>query len=130
MAPTILIVGATGNTGQSLVSTLPKLIQGTELSSHRILALTRSKDSAAAQKMAKTPSVEVAEKNWTEIDDRWLREHEVVRLFIASHNNISHFAEESQFFYFAIRAGVKYVVRISTTAHAVRPVISSTRLCS
>jgi uncharacterized protein YbjT (DUF2867 family) len=122
MAPTILIVGATGNTGRSVTETLPKLIQGTELSSHRILALTRSKNSDAAQKLTKIPCVELAEKNWTEIDDEWLREQGVVRLFIASHNNISHFADESQFFYFALQAGVKYAVRISTTGFSVKPV--------
>ena len=122
MAPTILIVGATGNTGRSVVETLPKLLQNTKLSSYRILALTRSKDSAIAKKLAEISGVEVAEKNWTEIDDQWLREHEVERLFIASHNGVSHFAEESQFHYFALQAGVKYAVRISTTAYSVKPV--------
>lgn len=69
MAPTILIAGATGNTGRSVVETLPKLLQGTELASYRILALTRSKDSAAAQNLATIPGVEVVEKNWTTLDD-------------------------------------------------------------
>lgn len=121
MAPTILIVGATGNTGRSVVETLPKLLQGTELSSHRILALTRSASSSAAQAFAKLPAVEVAEQNWVEIDDGWLREHEVARIFIASHNQPNQFAEEGQFLVNALRAGVKYVVRISTTAANVRP---------
>ena len=70
MAPTILIVGATGNTGRSVVETLPQLLQNTKLSSHRILALTRSRDSAAAKKLAEISGVEVTEKNWTEIDDQ------------------------------------------------------------
>jgi uncharacterized protein YbjT (DUF2867 family) len=130
MVPTILIVGATGNTGRSVVETLPKLLQGTSLSSHRILALTRSRNSAPAQKLAQIPGVEVAEKNWTDIDDQWLREHEVERLFIASHNNVSHFAEKSQFHYFALQASVKYAVRISTTAYSVRPVSLSRCLLS
>ena len=69
MASTILIVGATGNTGRSVVETLPKLLQDTKLSSHRILALIRSKDSTAAKKLAEISGVEVAEKNWTENDD-------------------------------------------------------------
>ena len=130
MAPTILIVGATGNTGRSVVETLPKLLQNTKLSSYRILALTRSKGSAAAKKLAKISGVEVLEKNWTAIDDQWLREHQVKRLFIASHNGVSHFAEESQFHYFASQAGVKYAVRISTTAHCVKPVSAFCELCS
>lgn len=122
MTSTILIVGATGNTGRSLVETLPKLLEGTALASYRILALTRSKSSDTARQLAKLPGVEVAEKNWTEIDDTWLREQRVERLFIASHNNISHFSEESQFHYYARQAGVKYAVRISTTAYSVKPV--------
>lgn len=121
MAPTILIVGATGNTGRSVVETLPKLLQSTELSAHRILALTRNASSPAAQALAKLPAVELAEQNWVEIDDNWLREHEVVRIFIASHNQPNQFAEEGQFLVNALRAGVKYVVRISTTAANVRP---------
>lgn len=121
MAPTILIAGATGNTGRSLVETLPKLLQSTHLSSHRILALTRSASSPVAQALAKLPGVEVEEQNWVEIDDNWLREHEVVRVFIASHNLPNHFAEEGQFLVNTLRSGVKYVVRISTTAPNVRP---------
>ena len=116
MAPTILVVGATGNTGRSVVETLPKLIKDSKtLSQHRILALTRSKDSPTAQKLAAIPNVELAEQNWIEINAEWLREHEVQRVFIASHNEPTHFAEEGQFLNEALRAGVQYVVRISTT---------------
>jgi len=129
MAPTILIVGATGNTGRSVVETLPELLRDTKLSSYRILALTRTKDSAAAKKLAEISGVEVAEKNWTDIDDEWLRQHQVERLFIASHNGVSHFAEESQFHYFALQAGVKYAVRISTTAYSVKPVSCPCQIC-
>jgi uncharacterized protein YbjT (DUF2867 family) len=121
MAPTILIVGATGNTGRSVVETLPKLLQGTNLSSHRIIALTRNANSPAAKALANLPSVELAEQNWVEIDQDWLREHEVARVFVASHNLPNHFAEEGQFLVNALKAGVKYVVRISTTAANVRP---------
>jgi uncharacterized protein YbjT (DUF2867 family) len=121
MAPTILIVGATGNTGRSVVETLPKLLQGTNLSSHRIIALTRNANSPAAKAMVKLPGVELAEQNWVEIDQDWLREHEVARVFVASHNLPNHFAEEGQFLVNALRAGVEYVVRISTTAANVRP---------
>ncbi|KAK5686699.1 hypothetical protein LTS12_029036, partial [Elasticomyces elasticus] len=41
--------------------------------------------------------------------------------FIASHNEPNQFAEESTFHLAALKAGVKYVVRISTTAANVRP---------
>jgi uncharacterized protein YbjT (DUF2867 family) len=74
-----------------------------------------------AQQLAKFPGVEVAEQKWTEITPEWLRDHEVVRAFIASHNEPNQFAEESTFHIAALNAGVKYVVRISTTAANVRP---------
>jgi uncharacterized protein YbjT (DUF2867 family) len=64
MAPTILIAGATGNTGRSVVEKLPELLKGTNMSSYRILALTRSANSAAAKALAKLPGVEVVEQNW------------------------------------------------------------------
>jgi uncharacterized protein YbjT (DUF2867 family) len=122
MAPTILVVGATGNTGRSVVATLSKELKTSKaLSGHRILALTRSSNSAAAQQLAKLPGVEVAEQNWVDITPGWLREHEVARAFIAPHNQPNQFAEESTFHVAALRAGVEYVVRISTTAANVRP---------
>ncbi|KAH7071051.1 hypothetical protein FB567DRAFT_539181 [Paraphoma chrysanthemicola] len=122
MAPTFLIVGATGNTGVGVVETLSKdLTNNSTWPNVRILAQTRSKDSSSAQKLAKLPGVEILAKPWIEITSDWLREHEVVRAFIASHNLPNHFAEESTFLVEALNAGVEYVVRISTTAANVRP---------
>ncbi|KAI6843970.1 NAD(P)-binding protein [Hortaea werneckii] len=121
MAPTVLVVGATGNIGRSVVEHLPKLLKNTSLSSARILALTRSSSSPTAQQLAQIQGVEVIEKNWVEITEDWLREHQVVRAFVASHNEPTQFAEEGQFMVNALRAGVKYVVRISTTAANVSP---------
>lgn len=122
MSPTFLIVGATGNTGQSVVETLSELLKSdTTFSGFRILALTRSLSGAAAQRLAALPSVEVIEQNWVEITSDWLRQHHVVRAFIASHNQPNQFAEESTFHLAALNAGVEYVVRISTTAANVRP---------
>jgi uncharacterized protein YbjT (DUF2867 family) len=122
MSPSFLIVGATGNTGRGVVETLSNSIQSNSaFSDYRILALTRSSKSATAQQLTKLPSVEIVEQNWTEITPEWLREHEVIRAFIASHNNPNQFAEESTFHLAALRAGVKYVVRISTTAANVKP---------
>ncbi|CEJ62013.1 Putative NmrA-like family protein [Penicillium brasilianum] len=122
MTPSILIVGATGNTGRAVAQTLPKLLQSsTTLSGHRIIALTRSSTSPVAQELAKIPGVEVVEQNWVEITADWLREHQVARAYIASHNEPNQFAEESTFYVNALDAGVKYVVRISTTAANVRP---------
>jgi uncharacterized protein YbjT (DUF2867 family) len=122
MAPSILIVGATGNTGRAVAQALSELLQSsTTLSGTRIIALTRSSTSPAAHKLAKLPGVEVIEQNWVEITADWLREHQVVRAFIAPHNEPNQFAEESTFHVNALNAGVKYVVRISTTAANVRP---------
>lgn len=122
MAPTILVAGATGNTGRAVVEALSTHLQSHRtFSNYRILAITRSLNSPAAQQLAKFPSVEVAEQNWTEITADWLRERNVVRAFIASHNQPNQFAEESTFHIAALRAGVKYVVRISTTAANVHP---------
>ncbi|KZM28801.1 uncharacterized protein EKO05_0006104 [Ascochyta rabiei] len=121
MSPSFLIVGATGNTGRGVVETLSKLLQTSHtFSDHRILALTRSSNSSTAHELSKLPHVEVLEHKWSEITAQWLREHEVVRAFIASHNQPNQFAEESTFHLAALRAGVKYVVRISTTAANVR----------
>ncbi|PYH88662.1 NAD(P)-binding protein [Aspergillus ellipticus CBS 707.79] len=118
MAPTILIIGATGNTGRSVTETLPSLLQSTNAlpEHHRVIALTRSSASPVAQQLAKIPGIELIEKNWVDITSGWLREHQVVRAFIASHNEPNQFAEESAFYVAALNAGVQYVVRIATTA--------------
>ncbi|KAJ5816558.1 hypothetical protein N7447_008791 [Penicillium robsamsonii] len=122
MTPSILIVGATGNTGRAVAHTLPKLLQSSStLSGHRIIVLTRSSGSPVAQELAKVTGVSLIEQNWVEITTDWLREHKVARAFIASHNEPNQFAEESTFHLNALSAGVKYVVRISTTAANIRP---------
>ncbi|KAI9163942.1 hypothetical protein HJFPF1_05576 [Paramyrothecium foliicola] len=122
MAPSFLVVGATGNTGQSVVETLSKLSASIDaFSNWGILALTRSSNGFAAQRLAKLPNVVVVEQNWTEITSAWLRQHNVSRAYIASHNQPNQFAEESTFHIAALNAGVDYVVRISTTAANVRP---------
>ncbi|RAO68324.1 uncharacterized protein BHQ10_004336 [Talaromyces amestolkiae] len=122
MTPSILIVGATGNTGRAVARTLPKLLQSSSnLSGIRIIALTRSSSSPVARELAKVPGVEVIEQNWVEISAEWLREQQVIRAFIASHNEPDQFPHESTFLLNALNAGIKYVVRISTTAANVRP---------
>jgi uncharacterized protein YbjT (DUF2867 family) len=122
MALTFLVAGATGNTGRSVVETLSALLDNhNTFSGHKILALTRSSSGATAQQLAQLPNVEVIEQNWVEITAEWLRQHNVVRAFIASHNQPNQFAEESTFHVAALNAGVEYVVRISTTAANVLP---------
>ncbi len=122
MTDTIVVVGATGNTGRSVVETLSKLqVANNSLPSYKIIALTRSSNGVAAQQLAQLPGVEVIEQNWVEITADWLRQHHVVRAFVASHNQPNQFAEESAFHLAAIQAGVEYLVRISTTAANVAP---------
>ncbi|KAL2066399.1 hypothetical protein VTL71DRAFT_2470 [Oculimacula yallundae] len=123
MSPSILIVGATGNTGRSVVSTLSELIKDPNhhLSSTRLIAQTRSASSLAAKKLASISNVSILEENWVDITSTWLRENEVTKVFIAAHNEPSAFAEESHFHVQALNGGVKHVVRISTTAVNVRP---------
>lgn len=122
MAPSFLIVGATGNTGRSVVETLSADIKkNPTFANYKIIALTRSISSSVAQRLSKLPNVEFIEKNWVEITPEWLREHNVTRAFIASHNEPNHFVEEGTFHVAALRAGVEYVVRISTTAANVHP---------
>ncbi|KAJ5995085.1 hypothetical protein N7481_002062 [Penicillium waksmanii] len=71
MSPSILIVGATGNTGRAVTQTLPKLLQSSRtLSGHRIIVLTRCSANPATKELAKLPGVEVIEKNWVELPPR------------------------------------------------------------
>lgn len=121
MTPAYLIVGATGNTGRGVVETISKELQGSAFKDYRVFGLTRSKDSSTAKEQAKLPGVEMIEQNWVEITADWLIEHNIQRVFIASHAAPSQFAEESQFYVNLLRAGVEYVVRISTTAPNVKP---------
>ncbi|THV54706.1 hypothetical protein BGAL_0021g00080 [Botrytis galanthina] len=118
MAPTILIIGATGNTGVPLTQYLSAHLPPTQ----RILALTRSASSPTALHLASLPSVQVLEHAYTEITTSWLLEHEVHRVFISTHTEPTHFSEESQFLLTARAADVKYVVRMSTTAANVHAV--------
>lgn len=120
MAPTILVIGATGNTGKSVVSNLPKLLESSN-TSYRILGLTRSFDNPASQKLAKLPRVEMQEKDWTTIDAAWLQSQKVTRVYIAPHNLPHQFAEESALHVALLHAGVKYVVKVSTNVEYISP---------
>jgi uncharacterized protein YbjT (DUF2867 family) len=114
--PAFLIVGATGNTGGGVVKTLASLLpQNDHFSAYRIIALTRDANGSTAKELAKIDTVEIIEKDWTYIDAAWLQQHQVERLFIASHNGVTHFTDETLLLTRALEAGIKYLVRISTT---------------
>jgi uncharacterized protein YbjT (DUF2867 family) len=119
-SPSILIVGATGNTGVGVVKTLVSNLASSPFAQHKLIALTRDASGKTAKELASlSDNVEVVEKNWTAIDSDWLKERQVRRLFIASHNGVTHFVDESLFLNYALEAGVEYAVRISTTSFAV-----------
>ncbi|SPJ77032.1 related to NmrA-like family protein [Fusarium torulosum] len=120
MTPTILIIGATGNTGKNVVRQLPKLLELSN-SSYRILGLTRSLDNPVSQKLAKLPHVEMQEKDWTTIDAAWLQSQKVTKVYIAPHNLPQQFVEESALHVALLHADVKYVVRVSTNVEYVGP---------
>lgn len=122
MPASFLVVGATGNTGGGVLHHLTEALpRSDQFSQYRIIGLTRDTKGAKAQELAKLPRVEMIAQDWTMIDSAWLKEHEVERVFIASHNGVSHFTDESLFLNYALEAGVKYVVRISTTTTNIGP---------
>lgn len=120
MAPTILIVGATGNTGQNVVYQLPELLKARN-AKYRILGTTRSVDSPTSQELSRIPGVEMVEIDWTTIDAAWLKAQGVVKAYIAPFNQPSQFVEESAFYNALLAAGVKYVVKVSTNVKYISP---------
>jgi uncharacterized protein YbjT (DUF2867 family) len=110
---TILVVGATGNTGRATVRTLSADLAGQDV---RILGLTRDSDSDSAKALAALPLVEMESKYWPEIDTAWLKERNIVKAFVASHNEDSQFTDESLMHCALLEAGVEHVVRISTVS--------------
>ncbi|EAT79233.2 hypothetical protein SNOG_13349 [Parastagonospora nodorum SN15] len=123
MTPTILIVGATGNTGVNTVHTLSTLLNSPAhpLSNHRILALTRSTKTPTSTALSNLPSVEVIEKDWTTITTSWLTSQHVTRAFIASHNLPSHFSDESR----PARGAAARLGAVRSCASARRPEVVS-----
>lgn len=115
---TILVIGATGNTGRATVRTLSADLAGQDV---RILGLTRTTDSAPAQELATLPLVEMNGKYWPEIDAAWLKAEGVVRAFVAVTPNDAQFTDESLFYKACLEASVEYVVRISTWAPYIGP---------
>lgn len=118
MQPTILIIGATGNTGQSVIRHLPPLVASQD---YRIVGLTRSLSSPISIALSSLPSVEMIEKDWTTITSTWLLSQNVVRAYIAPHNGPTQFTDESTLHLALLPANVKYVVRISTNCEYVGP---------
>ena len=116
----ILVVGATGNTGSSVVKHLSQLISSSN-QSHKIIALTRDTNSVAARELAQLKHVEIQEKNWLTIDDRWLIEAKVSRVYLASHNLPTQFVDESKFLVACKAAKIEYLVKLSTDIHWVKP---------
>jgi uncharacterized protein YbjT (DUF2867 family) len=120
----ILVVGATGNTGSPAVKHLSQLISSASSSSnqsYRIIALTRDTNGEASKKLAQLAHVEVKEKDWTTIDSAWLTEAKISRVYLAPHNLPTQFVDESKFLVACKAAGIKYLVKLSTNIHYVTP---------
>ena len=120
MVPTILVIGSTGNTGKNVMRTLPRLLKRDGVD-QRVLGLTRSLESPSAKSLSEVDGVEMEEKDWTEIDSEWLQSRNVKKVFIAPHNLPNQFTDESGLYLALLRAGVKYVVKISTNTKYVTP---------
>lgn len=120
MDPTILVIGATGNTGKNVLRTLPGLLAAAGLK-YRILGLTRSTSHPVSQELAQLPGVEMIEKDWTRIESAWLKDQNVVRAFVAPHNLAHQFYDESTLLVAMLNAGVKYVVKVSTMLEFLGP---------
>ena len=94
----------------------------------RILGLTRSVKSEAAQALAALSGVEMEEYDWVNIDADWLKARNVVKAFIASHNGASQFTDESGFLLAALQGrphldqpelhrGVQRLLRTNSRCH-------------
>jgi uncharacterized protein YbjT (DUF2867 family) len=121
---TILVVGATGNTGSSAVKYLSQHISALPSSSNvprQIIALTRDTKSEKAKTLAELDHVEVREKDWCSIDSAWLIEAKVARVYLAPHNLLSQFVDESKFLIECKAAKIAYLVKLSTNIHYVTP---------
>src|SRR5690554_4830926 len=94
MPHNILIIGATGNTGRSVLAHLPALLTSAGLD-YQILALTRSLTSPVSQSLSLLPRVAILEKDWTTITASWLLANSIQRIYIAPHNLSTQFFDES-----------------------------------
>lgn len=129
----ILVVGATGNTGTGAVKWLSHLLSSSSVAAPsssplsasvtppRVVALTRHADSEAAKNLAKLDHVEVVQKDWMEIDSEWLVQSHVFRVYIAPHNLPSQFVDESRFLIACRDAKVEYLVKLSTNGPFIAP---------
>ena len=113
---TILVIGSTGNTGVAATKHLAKLANG-----YRILALTRNAKSPAAKELAGLENVEVEEYDWALLDREFLASRSVEKAYVAAANSATQFTDEMRLYVACIDAGVKYVVRISTTKYSIGP---------
>jgi uncharacterized protein YbjT (DUF2867 family) len=123
-SPSILIVGATGNTGVSAVKQLSQLLSTLPSSSsvpRRIIALTRNLNSDISKQLAQLNHVEVQENDWPLIKRSWLIEQNVTRVYIAPHNLPDQFIDESHFLIECKAAKVQYLIKLSTNMHFIGP---------
>ena len=120
--PAILVVGATGNTGEGVVRRLSELLSNPAAASapsvsssqYRIIALTRDAKGEVAQSLSQLPHVSVEEADWQTLEADWLQSRCVQRVYLAPHNLPSQFVDESGFLRCCLLARVRYLVKLST----------------
>jgi uncharacterized protein YbjT (DUF2867 family) len=121
----ILVIGATGNTGSSVVKHLSRLIASLPSAADQprhIIAVTRKANNPAATQLSKLEHVEVQEQDWLSIDSTWLTAKNVVRVYLAGHNQTSQFVDESQFLIACKEVNtIQYLVKLSTNPHFITP---------
>ncbi|CAF0738781.1 unnamed protein product [Adineta steineri] len=117
----ILVIGATGNTGSSVVkhlSDLITLLPSTIDQPRHIIALTRNAKKPTAIELSKLDHVEVQELDLSSVDSSWLIAKNVVRVYVATPNQTSQFVDESQFLLVCKEAKtIQYLVKLSTNPH-------------
>jgi len=96
----IVVGAATGNTGQHVVRALSKAGQN-------VVAITRDPEGKVAKELALLAGVEV--KKYEEAFNQ-----PIDRAYLACHNFRDQFLDETDFIIAARRAGVKYIVKLST----------------
>jgi len=96
----IVVGGATGNTGVSVVKALSE-------AGHTVVAITRDPQSKKAKELAALPGV-LLKKRQEAFD------HPTDRAYLACFNHPAQFVDETEFIIGAKKAGVKYIVKLST----------------
>lgn len=113
----ILVIGATGNTGVGVVEKLSDIISAQKIPLFRVIAVTRDSKSEISQKLSSLPHVKIEEKYWPDLTSEWLIENNVKRVYLASVFEPAQFGHECALIFHARNATVEHFVKLSTVHH-------------